>query len=573
MEEAARARLVVEGPGRAARYRFAHALVRDTIYAGLSTGRRLTLHRRIAEGIESLHGGALDDHLPALAHHWARASASGAAGAKAVAYARRAGDRALAQFANDEAAAYYRQAIDLLDAAVGSDGGLRCDLLIALGEAQRRAGDANHRETLLEACRQASELDDVERAARAALANHRGIASRWEAVDSERLRALEGVLQAVGPTETPVRARLLAALACELYFAADGRRHAVAGEAVAIARRAGDPATLASVLADCWYSTWHPTNLTERARAVDELVDLGRRLGDHRLQFDAGLGLFLTGLQLGDIRRADAGLESSARVANELGQPVLHWRVAHTAANRAMAVGDFDLAERLAAEGLAMGEACGQAVAAVYHRAGLVIIAALKGDFERAVLTAEPFEDRLLPFRVGTAWANAELGRCDEARRVISGLAEDGFAAVPKDHAWLTTLVFVARASHRLGFSDGLADELYTLLSPHRSETAVVPSAWLGPIAYDLGLCATALGRDDEADMHFAAAVDMQTAGGVEALLAQTYLAWAEMLLVRRGRTDDERARELLGKAVAIAHRLGQEHIERRIAARLQECC
>jgi class 3 adenylate cyclase len=54
MEEATGARVVLEAPGRAARYRFAHALVRDTLYAGLSSGRRVTLHRRVAEAIESL---------------------------------------------------------------------------------------------------------------------------------------------------------------------------------------------------------------------------------------------------------------------------------------------------------------------------------------------------------------------------------------------------------------------------------------------------------------------------------------------------------------------------------------
>ena len=35
---------------------------------------------------------------------------------RAVDYATRAGDRALAQLAHDEAAAYYRQALELLDA-------------------------------------------------------------------------------------------------------------------------------------------------------------------------------------------------------------------------------------------------------------------------------------------------------------------------------------------------------------------------------------------------------------------------------------------------------------------------
>ena len=115
LEEAALARLLVEVPG--ARYRFAHALVRATLYDELTGARRVALHRRVAQAIESLHGRALDDHLPALAHHWARASAPAADTARAVDYATRAGDRAVAQLAPDEAVAYYRQALELLDVA------------------------------------------------------------------------------------------------------------------------------------------------------------------------------------------------------------------------------------------------------------------------------------------------------------------------------------------------------------------------------------------------------------------------------------------------------------------------
>src|SRR5439155_1318764 len=69
LEEAAAAGLVIELPG-GGRYRFAHALVRDTLYDALSATRRLALHRRVAEAIETIHATSLEDYLPALAHHW-----------------------------------------------------------------------------------------------------------------------------------------------------------------------------------------------------------------------------------------------------------------------------------------------------------------------------------------------------------------------------------------------------------------------------------------------------------------------------------------------------------------------
>src|SRR5439155_4910741 len=135
--------------GSAPRYRFAHTLVRATLYEELSPGRRVVLHRRVAEVLETLYAAHLDDHLPAIAHHYARAAAPAALTGKAVDYARRAGDRALVQLAHDEAAGWYRQALDLLAASEDPpDDGIRLRLLLALGEAQRRAGDPAHRQTL-----------------------------------------------------------------------------------------------------------------------------------------------------------------------------------------------------------------------------------------------------------------------------------------------------------------------------------------------------------------------------------------------------------------------------------------
>ncbi|HZI39379.1 MAG TPA: AAA family ATPase, partial [Acidimicrobiia bacterium] len=150
LEEAGGARLLNEVS--ATRYRFAHALVRITLYESLTAARRVALHRQVAAALETFHARALDDHLPALAHHWARASGPSGDTARAAHYAARAGDRALAQLAHDEAVSYYRQALDLLDVSgLAVDVQQRCDLLISLGESQRRAGNPEFRETLLAA--------------------------------------------------------------------------------------------------------------------------------------------------------------------------------------------------------------------------------------------------------------------------------------------------------------------------------------------------------------------------------------------------------------------------------------
>lgn len=251
LEAAATARLVSEVPG-GARYRFSHTLVRATLYDEISGPRRVALHRKVAEAIETIHGRHLDDYLPALAHHWARASTLAADADRAVEYATRAGDRALAQLAHDEAAAYYSQALELLVAArAPTDNARRQELLIALGEAQRRAGDPAHRETLLSAAHLAQERGDADALARAALANYRGLFSLVERVDGERVAVLEAALESSGSSdESPMRARLLATLAAELTYSPEHeRRHALWSQALAVARRAGDRYALGYVLA------------------------------------------------------------------------------------------------------------------------------------------------------------------------------------------------------------------------------------------------------------------------------------------------------------------------------------
>src|SRR2546429_281924 len=83
----------------------------------------------------------------------------------------------------------------------------------------------------------------------AALANHRGLFSQMGAVDPDRVAALEAALQGLPPGDSPLRARLLASLATELHFAGEVRRVELGREAVAMARRLGDDATLAETLA------------------------------------------------------------------------------------------------------------------------------------------------------------------------------------------------------------------------------------------------------------------------------------------------------------------------------------
>jgi len=110
--------------GRPGRHRFAHALVRETIYEGIPQGERSELHRTVAEFLEQRHAGARDASLPELAHHFYEASLAGD-DPRAVDYAERAGRQALRMLAYEEAAQQLGRALHLkpVVSRLGSSGG------------------------------------------------------------------------------------------------------------------------------------------------------------------------------------------------------------------------------------------------------------------------------------------------------------------------------------------------------------------------------------------------------------------------------------------------------------------
>ncbi|MFJ4626863.1 BTAD domain-containing putative transcriptional regulator [Streptomyces sp. NPDC088847] len=87
--------------------RFAHALVRDTLYTDLIGVRRARLHARLAEVLRRRR----PDDLAALAHHFARAASKQTA-SLAVAYSLGAADQAERRYAHDTAVQLLTQAIE-----------------------------------------------------------------------------------------------------------------------------------------------------------------------------------------------------------------------------------------------------------------------------------------------------------------------------------------------------------------------------------------------------------------------------------------------------------------------------
>jgi DNA-binding SARP family transcriptional activator len=93
-------------------YQFHHEIIRAAVYGELSCGRRRLLHRRAGEALER------EEQPELLAHHFTHAEAW----EKAFLYLAQSGHKARRAFANQEAIAFYTQALEVSDRVTPSLG-------------------------------------------------------------------------------------------------------------------------------------------------------------------------------------------------------------------------------------------------------------------------------------------------------------------------------------------------------------------------------------------------------------------------------------------------------------------
>ena len=167
LDAAAALGLVEPVPGSLGEYRFGHVLIRDTLFTGMPIAVRLTGHRVVGEALEQVYRGAIEEHLPEIAHHFLCAAPRGDP-AKAVDYAERAAYRALDTLAYEQAVDLFERALAVLE-RMDADAPRRAGLLLGLGTAQSRAGRPTARATFEAAVAVARSIDADEILARAAL--------------------------------------------------------------------------------------------------------------------------------------------------------------------------------------------------------------------------------------------------------------------------------------------------------------------------------------------------------------------------------------------------------------------
>jgi class 3 adenylate cyclase len=577
VDEALAARLIDEMPGaaRTGRLRFAHALVRETLYEELSTTRRVRLHRRIAEVLEAHYGSHVDHHLAELAHHAVEGAHGGGDVDKAIAYATRAGDHATALFGYEDAIPHYERALQALDLKEEPEEVRRCDLLIALGTAQLYALDGKRaRATFLAAANIARARSDPLRFARA-VAPVAFTSRVLGEPDQASVALLEEALAGLRDHDCLERVEVLQALTNELCLGpTNARARQTADEAVALARRLGDARALIPALHARFLAYFAPGDLDERQACGQEMLQRAEAIGDPNWQLMAHALLRLVAFERGDrteFERQYAAEEALLGRTQNAGWIYFH----HLAsATRALLDANWDEAERLAQAAFARGERTMGDTAVQMLGIQLLTIALTRDQMGTAVamLEAGAQQHPQPAWRCALAWFYAEAGRVDDARCLLRELCADNFTAIPWDGNWLTAMADLSLACARIGDRDSAAP-LYAALAPYakRISFAGISATLMGSTSDHLAGLARVLGRVDEAEAHFEDALVVLSRLGARFVIARVEIAYAELLVERAGPDDRARALTLVNRALDMGRETKTEYVVKRaLALKLQ---
>ena len=311
--------------------------------------------------LEELGRGDHDRRLSEIAHHLALAAPLGDA-PTTIAYLERAGDRAAAMLAYEEAARHYGCGLQLL-AADATDAELRrCNLLLRLGDAQWRAGDVGAARASFEhATAVARRLGEGELLARAALGYVTALGgfllyARFE-VGATGAGLLTEALAALPDEDSPLRVILLSRLALELYSANEPieRRARVSDEAVEVARRIGDLRALVTAFHARHWTLTVPELVHERLEHAEEMLGAAEQIADREMEFLAHNARFHCFLELGDGPALDREIEAMAAIVNQIRQPSYLWHTLCLRVVRAVLDARYADAEELATTALELG--------------------------------------------------------------------------------------------------------------------------------------------------------------------------------------------------------------------------
>ena len=553
--------LISESEGQAGCYRFVHALIQHTLYQDLGATRRQRAHQRVAEAMEAMGTG--DERVAELARHWLAATRPSDV-TKALHFAHRAGDVALAAYAPLDAISWYSQALDLMERHAMADDRERCALLVGLGTAQRHAGLPDQRRTLLDAAEVAQALGDTDLLVAAALASSRGEA--LAETDEDLMRVMRAALDAVGRSDPASRGLLLTGI----VEATDARewvlRRDLATEALAIASSLPDESTVLSIGNRCYLARVQPESAAERLVETGRLIEMADRLGDPVQRFRARLHRMHACMEHGDLPEFARRLTEMQTLVDQTGLPRGAWELEIVRSCRLCLSGDLAAAEASNDTVLDLGTRIDAAGTLAVYGGLLFEIRHHQGRLDEiADLFAQAVRDNpALPLlRAAVVAMYLTTGRFDEALALFEPDMSNGFVDFPRDQTWTTAMSICGDNAVDLN-QEQAAQYLYEEMFPFRDLVAFNNGTIEGALSRPLGRLAHLSGNFADAESFFEAALKIHERLEAPYWIARTQLDYAD-LLQDIGKKDQ--ATQFVNEALDAAKRFGFGALERRATA------
>jgi hypothetical protein len=447
--------------------------------------------------------------------------------------------------------------------------------MLALGEAEARSGDtAAGRATFLRAVAAARACDAP------GLAGHAALGAAWWATDLVAPdREIESMLAEVADSLTAAPAGLRAAVHARLARAryrttSLAERDRLSRDALHVARDASDPTALVFVLSERHQALGSPDSLAERLAAADEIVSVAEAAGN-----SAGALVGYTYRALDLLESGDAtGLEhvlALRRQHETRSQSRVTVQTLRLAAMHATMRGQFSQAETLAERAHDLGRRLAFVEADAVYALQLMHLCRLQDrtpDLGTNLAGAFAAWPDLPAWRVGSAFVNAVSGNLPVAREALARLAPDGFAAIPRDADWLTSMALLAEVAAFTSDRE-TAPTVDELLRPYGDRHVVVGSgvAAIGAVAFYRARLA-AVREDWAATLELLDRADAQYAGLASPPLAVQADQLRGFVLLARDRPGDRAdGTRLLAAVRDRARALGMRRIVANVTAAIGE--
>jgi len=559
VDEATAAGVVNDSAVQRGGLRFAHAVVRQALYDDLGLHRRAHLHRSLGTTLRARYGDEAEDHAAELARHFYLGAGDGAVD-DALHYLGLAAEEALRRVAYEAAAESAGKALEIVTAYRPHDDVTRCRLLLDIGRAIVKAGhtcEADDR--FLDAFEVAAGCGRPELLAEAAL-GYGGVLPAGSEPNPTARSLLEFALSALAPEDGRARALVMGRIAQWGHFETPGpERRALADAAVAMARRLGDPATLAAVLGYRYWALDGPDDPAGQLEVAAEIRRLGEETGDLEVVLHGLKCELHASLEFGDFDRCAAVAGELGELASRCKQPEYLRLRCMWEALVAGVEGRYDDAEAAAAEAATILEHAGHPQQHALYVGLSLPWRWLQGRMEelRPLLElgktgrSSPGETAL------TAWVASEIGETARARALLDSLTPAEVAATEHNFHWWFLVVGLVQTSLNLADREWAA-ALYDMAAPYATHNCRGGQAtFLGAASLHLGELALLLGRHDEATAHLEAALARHCAMGARPFVALTERLLATALRSRRVPPDATRADTLDDVAASRAASLG----------------